>query len=98
MIAIKIGNRYVSWCDEYWYETTPYPTFIYSKDSALSVIKQMTKHYQYSFALLHDNGSSEVISTLSKFKPKPKEVQKIKVRINFNQFKLKKSFSNSKLK
>ena len=55
---IKIGNRYLSWVDENWYETnTKEPTFI-SWDEVIKYMNLLKKHYVYNaviFESVHNN-------------------------------------------
>ena len=42
---IKIGNRYLSWVDENWYETNKKEPTYFNYDELINSIKLLEKHY-----------------------------------------------------
>lgn len=48
--AIKLKNgRYVSVCDDCWYETVSYPCYLFTETEANKIATELLpKHYQYS--------------------------------------------------
>lgn len=65
MYAIKINktHRYISYCDECWYETSEVPIYVYTKDQALAIAEQMKNHYVYSVTISDREGNSEIVGT-----------------------------------
>ena len=46
---IKIGNRYLSWVDENWYETNKKKPAIFNTIvDVKEIVKQLSKHYVYN--------------------------------------------------
>lgn len=60
MLSIKINKsgRYISYCDDNWYETVPYPICRFSEYEALKVIEQMKRHYVYQLTVCDESGTA----------------------------------------
>ena len=77
--------RYISWCDNEWYETTSIKLYQYTKEQTNEVIKNMRNHFQTKLFVLEVNDN--VIFDTNKPKPAPKEEKqkangfKIKIRL-----------------
>jgi hypothetical protein len=57
MVNIKISdNKYVDWCDNFWYGTTKNDIKKFSKEEALEIVNQLCNHYVYKVILTDDNG------------------------------------------
>ena len=52
-------GRFITWCDNKWYETTNIDTRPFSLDEALQCIKQLVEHFQYHVTLISDDGIQE---------------------------------------
>lgn len=49
-------SRYIEWCDEHWYGTTPIrPLPKYTLEQAKTVCEQMRDHYSYNMDILGEN-------------------------------------------
>jgi len=85
MYTIKIlTDRYIKWCDECWFETGKAPLYIFSYDEALTIVKQLKKHYIYQAELVSENGDSEIIDSITKktLTEQPKKtITKLRLRI-----------------
>lgn len=56
MYAIKIGNRYLNWCNSSWYGTTEIPLYIFDKYDAHRIMTYyLPKHRIYKSELYKDN-------------------------------------------
>lgn len=86
-IKIEKTNRYISYCDKCWYETSDTPLYLYDYEKAKEVTEQMRNHYQYKFAIMGKDGSIEIINFLSKGNPMKAEESKKKL-FSFNASKL----------
>lgn len=78
MYAIKINKsgRFVVWCDEHWYETESEPVYIFTKERAEQIAKQLKEHYVYAVTLMERDGESYVINALAKENPMKAPVEK----------------------
>jgi len=46
-VKVKATGRYVTYCDDCWYETSKDELRIYTKEEAEDIAKKMRKHYVY---------------------------------------------------
>lgn len=44
--------KYISYCDECWYETSNIPQYKYTLDEAKDITKNMDKHYIYNMDII----------------------------------------------
>lgn len=49
-------GRFISWCDDKWYETTKDDLRPFTKEEALQCIQQLVEHFQYHVTLVSDEG------------------------------------------
>ena len=63
MYAIRInkGGRFVTWCDEHWYEASNEPFYNFTHEEAVAIAKQMKSHYVYDVTLIDRDGNEERI-------------------------------------
>lgn len=61
--AVKINEtgKYVSRCNDCWYESIGVPLYLYTKEKALEVVEQMRKHYVYELTIESEDGEKEEI-------------------------------------
>ena len=56
MYAIKIDNRYISWCDESWYGTSPIPLYLFDVHEAHRIMSYyLPKHRVYKSELYKED-------------------------------------------
>lgn len=53
---IKIGERYLLWIDDHWYETSANPSLTLTKEEAIYALNLLKKHYVYNADVLTING------------------------------------------
>lgn len=90
LYAIKINktNRYITYCDKCWYETTANPIYLFTKEQAEEIVNTMRNHYVYVSTIISEDGK-EVITKNFLVKENPmtattapkKSILKFKVRI-----------------
>lgn len=69
-VKIYDSGRYITWCDECWYETTNEPYLILeSREEAMAIAEQMRKHYTYKTVIVDSDGNEEVVDFLKKGNP-----------------------------
>lgn len=57
MFNIKINdNKYIDWCDNFWYGSTKNDTKKFTKEEALTIVELLANHYVYNVILTGDNG------------------------------------------
>lgn len=49
------GGRYVNFCDDRWYDASPYPIYKFTMDEAHRIAEQMRNHYCYVFEIIDQN-------------------------------------------
>lgn len=48
LYSIQIGkNTYIDWCDKNWYGTITFPVAKFTREEALTIVKQLSKHFRY---------------------------------------------------
>ena len=84
MFAVRINGkiRYVSYCDECWYETTENPIYIFTEQEARKIAQQMKSHYVYDISVIAEDGTT-VFST--KKNPMTVETEKITTAKSFKK-------------
>jgi hypothetical protein len=84
--------RYITWCDECWYETSKSLNHKFSHDEAEKICEQMASHYQNNLTILGSDGSVEERGSKNpNVKPveKPVTAKKSLFSINLSTFKMK---------
>ena len=59
MYSVKLPStgKYILWCDEHWYETTPEPYPFFTKEQAEGIVKQLRNHYTYNAVVVDAEGN-----------------------------------------
>lgn len=86
-VKINSTGRFIAWCNECWYETSPEKIFNYTHEQAVSVANQMRNHYTYEVTLVGQDGSEEV---LVKGKPRQNPMAEPAVKKTFGSLNSKK--------
>ena len=63
MYAVKISSsgRFVSYCDNCWYETLgTTPIYLFTKERANEIAQQMRQHYVYRVEIISEDGTIEI--------------------------------------
>lgn len=86
MYAIRINKskRYVTYCDECWYDATDEPVHIFEHEQAVKIVNQMRNHYVYNCTIIDKDGKEENFNFLKpqiKTEEKPKSISKIRIRL-----------------
>ena len=69
-IKIYATGRYITWCDDCWYETTNEPyMMLESRDEAMEIAQKLRKHYTYKTVIVDSEGNEEVVDFLKKGNP-----------------------------
>lgn len=77
--TIKIGGRFLKWCDDKWFETSGVEEKKFTKDEVSLIRKQMKKHYHPHITIIDSNGVE--------IQEKVKKTKKSLFTINKNTFK-----------
>lgn len=65
--STKYDWRYVSHCDNNWYETTTVPLYRFTSDEINEVTEQLKRHYQYYIEVVNqDNEVIEIVNWCNK--------------------------------
>lgn len=56
-VKLPSSGRYILWCDEHWYETTPEPYPFFEKEQAETIVKQLRNHYTYNAVVVDAQGN-----------------------------------------
>ena len=69
LYSVKINKtgRYVTYCDDCWYEASDSPMGRFTKDRAEEIAKQMRRHYVYDVTV--SNGTDTEVFGLKRQKP-----------------------------
>lgn len=83
LYSIKINKtgRYVSHCDDCWYETCDTGMGRYTKEQAAAIVKQMRRHYVYDMTV--SNGTDTQTYGLKPQKPVEANVKPAGTKKNF---------------
>ena len=54
--TIKIGDRFLKWCDDKWFEASDVVGKKFTKDEVSLIRKQMKKHYHPHITVIDSNG------------------------------------------
>ena len=76
-IRINKTGRYITWCDEHWYETSDEPFYGFSHEDAVAIAKQLKSHYVYDVTLVDNDNNEERICKAAKNNPM-KEIATVK--------------------
>lgn len=68
MYAIRITktNRYITYCDDCWYEASATPIYMFTKEQAEKIANTMKNHYVYEMEIFNAEGDSFIINHLRK--------------------------------
>lgn len=55
-VKLPSTGKYILWCDECWYETTPVPNCNFTEEQAKAIVKQLRNHYTYNAIVVDKDG------------------------------------------